>query len=163
AKAAPAPSIMEQSTAILDTGSPQHAAIAAQIAAASAAAAAKAAPPAATGPALPPAGKPAASIMDQSTAVLDPNSPQHAAAPAQHSIMPAAPTPPAARAAAQRAQQPQGARSLAPMPVRKKASTALRWVIGPAMMAATAGVTFFLAGILLPGPVLAPPPKPVVV
>ncbi len=123
----PAPNIMEQSTAILDASSPQHAKVQAQIAAA---VASRGAPPpmAAGGP--PPMAPPSAGPPpSNATVMLDSAS---------------MPMPPP------RAQAPK--QQLAPIQTKAapKQSTWGRWVLGPSIMSVTALATWLLAGFLFP-------------
>jgi serine/threonine-protein kinase len=135
----PPQSIMDQSTAILDSNSPQHAQIQAQIAAATGG---RGAPP----PAAPPrAGGGAPPMASSGPPPMAP--PPGGPPPSNATVMLDTPIQyPPPRSVS-------GARPLAPMPVAKpppKQSTMLRWIIGPGIMAVTAAVTFFIAGLVLP-------------
>jgi hypothetical protein len=149
--AKPADALMNASTAILDANSPEHAKVQAQIAAA----AGRGAPPPA---AAPMAGKGAPPVAGR-------NAPPPAAPPApgggtpQRTVMLDTPIPPQVARMQQAPKQ-----RLAPVEVKAppKQATWHRWVVGPSLMCATAGITWFVAGYALPAKAVKeekPPPK----
>ena len=177
AKSAPAPAkpMADMATAILDANNPEAQKVAAAIAAAQAS---KSNSSPSVQVSQPHGG--AGPLMDQSTAILDANSPQMAQVQAQIAAARNAPPPVSAPPSAMMSGAgpppgaPRGGQStvmldapnvpppggklpstgsrapLAPLEQPKSPSTAMRWVIGPGIMAVTAVVTILLSGLLLP-------------